>query len=143
MRDRRDAVIVADGAIMARTCEYRTMQFTAFPSSQKELIRAVRGARSQAEFARDLKVDRSTVTRYENETLGVPTNVINHCLLVVAAQIGRGEVSPIRDELLEKLSAVLDDLERVAEQTRGVKKKVGARARRAVFGSKRSAVRQG
>jgi hypothetical protein len=59
----------------------------AIPQSQGELIRAVRGKRSQSEFARTLGCDRSCLSRYENETLGAPTSVINFCLKAIAQDV--------------------------------------------------------
>ena len=57
------------------------------PNSQGELIRTVRGKRSQSEFARTLGCDRSCLSRYENESLGAPTSVINFCLKAIAQEI--------------------------------------------------------
>lgn len=57
------------------------------PQSQGELIRTVRGQRSQSEFARTLGCDRSCLSRYENESLGAPTSVINFCLKAIAQEI--------------------------------------------------------
>ncbi len=57
------------------------------PRSQGELIRTVRGKRSQSEFARALGCDRSCLSRYENESLGAPTSVINFCLQAIAQDI--------------------------------------------------------
>ena len=56
--------------------------------TQAQLIRAARGSLSQTQFAQVLKVDRSCLSRYENEKLGAPTAVLNHCLRAVAAQLG-------------------------------------------------------
>lgn len=55
------------------------------PQSQGDLIRTVRGERSQAEFARLLGCDRSCLSRYEREALGAPTEVINFCLRALVA----------------------------------------------------------
>lgn len=57
------------------------------PRSQGELIRTVRGKRSQSEFARMLGCDRSCLSRYENESLGAPTSVINFCLKAIAQEV--------------------------------------------------------
>lgn len=57
------------------------------PSSQGELIRTVRGKRSQSEFAKTLGCDRSCLSRYENESLGAPTSVINYCLQAIAQEV--------------------------------------------------------
>lgn len=60
------------------------MRGFSYPKSQSELIRAARGQRTQAEFAKELNVDRSCLCRYESEKLGAPPSVINHCLAQVA-----------------------------------------------------------
>jgi len=59
----------------------------AFPTSQGELIRAARSEATQAEFARELGVNRSSLSRYESEVLGAPAAVISHCLKVVAKRL--------------------------------------------------------
>jgi hypothetical protein len=56
------------------------------PKSQAELIRLARGQRTKAEFARELGVDRTCMSRYESEKLGAPTHVLNHCLRAIAAR---------------------------------------------------------
>jgi DNA-binding XRE family transcriptional regulator len=63
------------------------MNISSFPVRQGELIKQVRGTLSQAEFARQLQVSRSCLSRYESEKLGAPTAVINHCLGAIAAQL--------------------------------------------------------
>lgn len=55
-----------------------------FPTSQSELIRTARADATQVAFAKALGVDRSCLSRYESETLGAPTSVLNHCLKVIA-----------------------------------------------------------
>jgi DNA-binding XRE family transcriptional regulator len=57
------------------------------PQTQGELIRTVRGKRSQSEFAKTLGCDRSCLSRYENESLGAPTSVINFCLKAIAQEM--------------------------------------------------------
>lgn len=59
-----------------------------FPTSQGELIKAARGERTQAEFADEVGVDRSCLSRYEKEKLGAPTKLLNYCLQTVAEQMG-------------------------------------------------------
>ncbi|GEM_PF-1926543 len=78
------------------------------PQSQKELIRAARGSLTQAEFARELQVDRSCLSRYESEALGAPTSVINHCLVSLAQTIERdaGHAFPIAEALSHAREAV-------------------------------------
>ena len=58
------------------------------PKTQGELIRRARGSLTQAEFSRHLGIDRSCLSRYEREKLGVPVKVLNCCLGAIAAQIG-------------------------------------------------------
>ena len=59
----------------------------AFPRSQGELIRSARGSLTQSEFAKELEVDRSCLSRYESEKLGAPTKVLNHCLCAIKAHM--------------------------------------------------------
>jgi hypothetical protein len=55
------------------------------PRSQGDLIRRARGQRTKTAFAKELGVDRTCLTRYENEQLGAPTRVLNFCLSAIAA----------------------------------------------------------
>ena len=86
-----------------------------FPTTQGELLRQARGKRSQAEFALALKVDRTCLSRYENERLGAPTSVLNHCLSAIAAQVEAFESSesPI-DRALRHGRSVVRELEQAA-----------------------------
>ncbi|WP_277937644.1 helix-turn-helix domain-containing protein, partial [Xanthomonas vesicatoria] len=70
-----------------------------FPTSQRELLVAARRGQSQAAFAKALGVDRSCLSRYENEKLGAPTQVLNFCLAQVAGQINSGEGSALQEAL--------------------------------------------
>lgn len=72
-------------AIIARMLLQHNLPFS-FPKSQGELIRSVRGDRTQSVFARELNVERSCISRYESEKLGAPTRILNHCLRAIAAQ---------------------------------------------------------
>lgn len=72
---------------MVRLKQHLDSQPLAFPTTQGQLIKQARGARTQTAFARDLNVSRSCLSRYESEDLGAPTNVINHCLSAIAAQL--------------------------------------------------------
>jgi DNA-binding XRE family transcriptional regulator len=85
-----------------------------FPVSQGALIRQVRGARTQAAFARTLGVERSCLSRYESEALGAPTAVVNHCLeqLSLAMLAKQGVMSPA-DEALSHAKATVASLERL------------------------------
>lgn len=62
-----------------------------FPTTQGQLIRLARDAKTQAQFARELGCDRSCLSRYESEALGAPTTVINQCLSLVATQLEKSE----------------------------------------------------
>lgn len=79
-----------------------------YPNSQGELIRTARGSRSQSEFAKLVGCDRSCLSRYEHETLGAPTSVINYCLRSLQEGAARegGVTSPIQDALAHAREAV-------------------------------------
>lgn len=55
-----------------------------FPTSQRTLLVEARGAATQSEFAQKLGVDRSCLSRYEQEKLGAPVGVLNECLRIVS-----------------------------------------------------------
>lgn len=75
--------------------------FDPFPRSQGELIKRARGALTQTQFARQIGVERSCLSRYESEKLGAPTKVLNHCLSAIAAQMdGRVRSAPVIAEAL-------------------------------------------
>ena len=67
-----------------------------YPHTQGELIRRARAGNTQAQFAHQLGVDRTCLSRYESESLGAPTAVINACLRTVANQLN-GADSPKSD----------------------------------------------
>jgi len=73
-------------------CNIHTM--FVYPTSQGELIRTARGARTQVEFAKLLGCDRSCLSRYEREQLGASPKVINQCLRIVANSMARADVNP-------------------------------------------------
>lgn len=83
-----------------------------FPTSQGQLIKTARGLLNQKQFAAVLKVDRSCLSRYENEQLGAPTSVLNHCLRAVAASLAGGEeaISPVQ-RALEHVREAVSELE--------------------------------
>lgn len=84
------------------------------PQSQSELIRRVRGKRSQVEFARELGCDRSCLSRYENESLGAPTSVINFCLKAISQEMSlQGAVGLPIDVALRHANEVVAALERL------------------------------
>lgn len=60
-----------------------------YPTSQKELLSEVRGDRTKTDFAEELGIDRSTLSRYESEELGASTKVLNYCLRAIAARSGQ------------------------------------------------------
>jgi len=73
------------------------MRSTHYPISQGELIRRARGAATQSHFARVLGVDRTCLSRYESESLGAPTSVINACLRAVADQMQGADRPPSKE----------------------------------------------
>ena len=58
------------------------MEFT----TVAQLVRAARNGRSQKEFARELGVKQSTVSRYERGKANPPVRVIEHCMRLVHAR---------------------------------------------------------
>lgn len=84
----------------------------AFPNSQHQLLLAARGERSQAEFARVLGVNRSSLSRYENEVLGAPVAVINYCLSVIARDRARPPDSQV-ELALDLVRSAAAALERI------------------------------
>lgn len=81
-----------------------------FPVSQGELIRSARAEASQADFASRLGVDRSCLSRYENEVLGAPTAVLNTCLKMVAEKLSgkRAPGTEVERALLHARQAVAE-----------------------------------
>ena len=99
------------------------------PRSQGQLIKTARGERSQKLFAQELGVDRSCLSRYENEQLGAPTSVLNHCLSAVASLV-ENEVpttSSVQRALLHARQAVCE-LEVAADE--GAVRRAGQRPAR-------------
>jgi transcriptional regulator with XRE-family HTH domain len=91
------------------------MQTLGLPTTQGALIRLVRGSVTQAEFAKRLGVDRSSLSRYESEDLGAPTAVINYCLRALAGL--PPEAAEAQSELQRALSharQVVTELEAAA-----------------------------
>jgi hypothetical protein len=83
-----------------------------FPTSQGKLIKAVRGERTQAAFAEEVGVDRSCLSRYEKETLGAPTKLLNYCLQAVAMQLGGEGASGVGlRKALHHMHQAVDELE--------------------------------
>jgi DNA-binding XRE family transcriptional regulator len=91
-----------------------------FPVSQSELIKRARGEKSQSSFAKELGVDRTCLSRYENEKLGAPTSVLNHCLRAIAAHAGQVDAGVRPIELaLEYVRGAADLLESATRSQRG------------------------
>ncbi|WP_338025276.1 helix-turn-helix transcriptional regulator [Acidovorax kalamii] len=96
-------------------CNSRTM--FVYPTSQGELIRAARGTRTQAEFAKLLGCDRSCLSRYEREQLGASPMVISRCLDIVAKSMRSSEETPRPYErALAQARRVVAELERLGDK---------------------------
>lgn len=87
-----------------------------FPASQRELLKAARGADTQAAFAKKLGVDRTSLSRYESEQIGAPTGVLNYCLKAVANQLQTGQTSAVQRALMLVRRAA-DTLERATRES--------------------------
>lgn len=70
-----------------------------------ELVRAARSGRSQKEFARELGVRQSSVSRYESGRANPPVRVIEHCMRLVHST--GHEPAPTADELAAKVRTEL------------------------------------
>lgn len=86
-----------------------------FPTSQRELLIAARGALTQADFAKRLGVDRTCLSRYEREQLGAPTSVLNYCLKTVAELHYGVEGASIVQQALTYVRRAADTLEQVSK----------------------------
>lgn len=76
-------------------------------TSIAQLVRAARNGRSQKEFALELGVQQSTVSRYERGKTNPPVRVIEHCMHL--AHVKEGEVTPTADELAAMVHSNLSD----------------------------------
>jgi transcriptional regulator with XRE-family HTH domain len=85
-----------------------------FPTSQGELLKAARGSETQTAFARRLGINKSSLSRYESERLGAPTDVLNYCLRKVANQLQDGQVSAVQ-QALALVRRAAETLERATE----------------------------
>lgn len=74
-------------------------------TSISQLIKTARDGRSQAEFARDLGVTQSTLSRYEQGGANPKAEVIERCMRLV--HWGNEGGSPSVDELADKVRAQL------------------------------------
>ena len=70
-----------------------------------QLIKMARDGRSQAEFARDLGVKQSTLSRYEKGDANPKAHVIEHCMRLV--HWSDHDPEPTVDELADKVRAQL------------------------------------
>lgn len=96
-------------------CDNRNMALISFPLSQRELLVAARGQETQAAFARRLGINRSSLSRYESEQLGIPTTVLNACLERISAQL-HSESSPAIQHALHLVRQAAQTLERAANK---------------------------
>ena len=74
-------------------------------TSISELIKTARDGRSQAEFARDMGVTQSTLSRYERGYANPKAEVIERCMRLV--HWGNRETEPSVDQLVDKVRAQL------------------------------------
>lgn len=72
-----------------------------------DLVRAARNGRSQKEFACELGVRQSSISRYESGKASPPVPVIEHCMRLVHSN--SREPIPTADELATKVRTVLAD----------------------------------
>ena len=93
-------------------CAVIATMMQGFPTSQGKLIKAARGERTQAAFAEEVGVDRSCLSRYEKETLGAPTKLLNYCLQAVAQQLaGEGASEAGLGKALRHMHQAVEELE--------------------------------
>lgn len=87
-----------------------------FPQTQRDLLLVARGRRSQADFATLIGVARSSLSRYENEKLGLPIAALNACLREVAKlqQEASGDAGDLFAGMVEKAASLLADLEKLS-----------------------------
>jgi len=69
------------------------------------IVRTARNGRSQQEFARELGVEQSSVSRYESGRASPPARVIEYCMRL--AHSGSSEVVPTADALAAKVQTQL------------------------------------
>jgi transcriptional regulator with XRE-family HTH domain len=72
-----------------------------------ELVRTARNDRRQEDFARELGVRQSSVSRYESGRANPPVRVIEHCMRLVHST--GHELAPTADELAAKVRIELAD----------------------------------
>lgn len=98
------------------------------PASQRELLLAARGEESQDAFARRLGIDRTCLSRYEREQLGVPIAVLNYCLRFMAGHDETAKASPV-DRALAHVRQAADALHELSSTTTATKRTVVKRGR--------------
>lgn len=112
MADGRSVLLTADDVLLQHKCAVIAIMIQGFPTSQGKLIKAARGERTQATFAEEVGVDRSCLSRYEKETLGAPTKLLNYCLRAVAQQLGgEGASNAALGKALRHMHQAVDELE--------------------------------
>ena len=72
-----------------------------------DLVRAARNGRSQKEFAHELGIRQSSISRYESGKASPPVPVIEHCMRLVYSD--SRESIPTADELAIKVRTALAD----------------------------------
>ncbi|WP_371928867.1 helix-turn-helix domain-containing protein [Methylomonas aurea] len=78
-------------------------------SSVSELVRLARNGQSQEQFAKELGVMQSSISRYERGSVNPPARVIDHCMHLVNL---RGiQAVPSAEQLATKILNHLMDLE--------------------------------
>lgn len=92
------------------------MKRESLPASQRELLLAARGSESQDAFARRLGIDRTCLSRYERERLGVPISVLNYCLRLVAGEDAQANASPV-ERALDHVRQAADALHELSAAT--------------------------
>ena len=74
-----------------------------------QLVRAARNGRSQNDFARELGVRQSSVSRYEGGKASPPAGIIEHCMRLVHTQEPEPVEAPTADDLADRVRAGLAD----------------------------------
>jgi len=74
-------------------------------TSISQLIKTARDGRSQADFAREMGVTQSTLSRYERGQANPKTEVIERCMRLV--HWGNRGTAPSVDQLVDKVRAQL------------------------------------
>lgn len=72
-----------------------------------ELVRAARNGRSQKDFAAELGIKQSSISRYECGKANPPVSVIEHCMRLVHAS--STAQAPTADELAQRIRTELAD----------------------------------